>query len=208
MTILPTPHAISDYTRDLLRWATGPVHLYLQPRQATLIIITHESDRTPRAATVTCPQFAAQLLPALRTAFFRAQAQKQLLSCDAHWLRYQVHAHLLAEETDYYFAHELDFLDQAAALPEAFQGRYWPCAVLTFGPHHVHVHGSLTYEWAEQGKYVRKPFISRLWPLPALSLLQNELRRNETLTNSWVPYNSDLFTSLRLRRKLQLLSAR
>jgi hypothetical protein len=191
-------------------WATGPVHFHLQPRQATLTIITHGygSDRTPRAATITCPQFAAQLLPTLRTAFFRAQAQNQLLSCDAYWLRYQVHDHLLAGEVDYYFAHELDFLDQAAALLEPFQGRYWPCAVLTFGPQHVHVHGAPTPKWAEQGEYVRKPFISRLWPSSALALLQNELRRNGALTNSWVPYNSDLFTSLRRSRKFRLLSAR
>ena len=124
-----------------------------------------------------------------------------------HWLRYQVHAHLLTEELDYYFAQELDLVDRDAALVQLYKKHPSPCAVLTFGAQHVHIHRALNRQQAERGDYVQKPFVSRLWTTRALALLQNELRRDGTLTKSWLPCDSDLFAPLRLRRKLRLLSA-
>lgn len=206
MIVLPTPHAISDFTRALLLSDNSPVNFQLYPRHSALTLTPQEFCESSFVASITCPQFATRLLPLLRAAFFRAKAQGQLLTCDAHWLRYQVHAHLLGKEVDYYFAHELDLLERAAALRQFIQGHRWPYAVLTFGAQHVHLHGARNRQEAAQGDYVQKPFISQLWPAPAVALLLNELGLTGILTEAWVPYDANLFAPLRLRRKLQLLS--
>jgi hypothetical protein len=204
-----TPHDVSDFTRTVLLSAKGPVHLHLHPHQAELMITTHERSMPSCKARITCPQFAARLLPSLRAAFFRAQMNGQLLTCEAHWFRHQVHMHLLDgdEDIDYYFAYDLTLLDRDVALTNPNKTWGWPCTVLTFGSHHVHMHHAASLQRAKDGLYEQKPFISRLWLPKALALLKHELQRAKPLTQAWVVYDEDLFEPIRLYRKLQLLMA-
>lgn len=202
---LSTPHDVSDFTRTVLLSAKGPVRLHLHPHQAELMITTHEHSMPSCEAKITCPQFAARLLPSLRAAFFRAQTNGQLLTCEAHWFRYQVHMHLLNGDIDYYFAHELASLNRDAALKHLNKSYGWLWTVLTFGSHHVHMHNAISLQRARDGEYEPKPFISRLWPPKALALLKQELQIAKSQT--WVAYEEDLFEPILQRRKFRLLMA-
>lgn len=205
MCVLTTPHQISDFLYKLLLTATGMMRLTLQLDRASLIISTYLPTEPVITARITCPQFVAHLLPPLQALRFRSP-REQALSCSAYWLRYQVHTCLLTrEEANDCLAADLDLLDHAVSLPYPLKDRFSQAVVLTLGEHHVHLHSASADEQeALAGYYAPAPFLSQLWLPEALTMLRQQLRQ-EGLTSDRVLYHPDLFTAMRLRRKLQLL---